>query len=83
MLDKLITYVCVGTRLYIMSCLLRELTASQFVSSATRSDTGSYDSLDLIQSLVPTHYVCNGYVFGFHVFMICLYLSYPSKKSIT
>ena len=43
-LDKLITYLqCVGTRLYIRSCLLRELTAS----------------------LVPPHYVCNGYLSGF------------------
>jgi hypothetical protein len=29
---------------------------------ATRSDTGTHNRLDLIQSLVPTHYVCNGYL---------------------
>ena len=52
---------CVGTRLYIMSCLLCELTTSQLVAFATRSDTDSHNRLDLIQSLVPTHCVCNGY----------------------
>jgi hypothetical protein len=39
-------------------CLLREQTAS----FPTRSDTGSHQRLDLIQSFVPTHYVGNGYV---------------------
>ena len=43
-------------------CLLRELTASQLVAIATRSDTSSHNRLELIQSLVPTHYVCNGYI---------------------
>jgi len=47
MLDKLTTYMCVGTRLYIRSCLLRELTVSQLVAIATRSDTGSHNRLDL------------------------------------
>jgi len=42
---------------------LRELIASQLVAVATRSDTGSHNRLDLIQSLVPTHYVCNGYIY--------------------
>jgi hypothetical protein len=51
MLDKLIT------------CLLRELTASQLVAIATHSDTGSHNKLDLIQSLVPPHYLCNGYIY--------------------
>jgi hypothetical protein len=51
------------TRLYIRSCLLHEQTASQLVAIATRSDTGSHNRLDLIQSLVPTHYVYNGYLF--------------------
>ena len=46
----------------IRSCLLRELTASQLVAIATRSNTGSHNRLDLIQSLVPPHYVCNGYI---------------------
>jgi hypothetical protein len=43
-------------------CLFRELTASQLVAIATRSDTGSHNRLDLIQSLLPPHYVCNGYL---------------------
>ena len=46
----------------IRSCLLCELTASQIVAIATRSDTVSHNRLDLIQSLVPPHYVCNGYI---------------------
>ena len=41
---------------------MRELTASQLVAVATRSDTGSHNRLDLIQSLVPPHKICNGYV---------------------
>ena len=39
---------------------MRELTASKLV--AIRSDTGSHNRLDLIQSLVLPHYVCNRYV---------------------
>jgi hypothetical protein len=35
---------------------------SRYFFRATRSDTGSHNRLDLIQSLVPPHYVCNGYV---------------------
>ena len=58
MLDKLIHTQCVGTRLYIRSCLLCELTALQLVSTVTRSDPGSHNRLDLIHSLVPTHFVC-------------------------
>jgi hypothetical protein len=55
-------WVC-GRRLCIRSCLLHELTASQVVAIFTWSDTGSHNGLlDLIQSLVPTHYVCNGYL---------------------
>ena len=42
--------------------MLRELTASQLVAVATRSDTGSHNMLDLKQSLVSPHYVCNGYL---------------------
>jgi hypothetical protein len=42
--------------------LLRELIASQLVAIATRSDTGSHNRLDLIQNIVPTHYVCNAYL---------------------
>ena len=58
MLDKLITYKV----WWYKTVLLRELTASQLVAIATRSDTGSHNILDLIQSLVSPHYVCNGYV---------------------
>jgi len=36
------------------------------VAIATRSDTGSHNMLDLIQSLVPTHYVCNTIVSNNH-----------------
>jgi hypothetical protein len=39
-----------------------EQTTSQLVAVATRSDTGSHNRFDLIQSLVPQHYVCNGYI---------------------
>jgi hypothetical protein len=42
---------------------LRELTTSQLVAIATRSDTGSHNRLDLILRIVPPHYVCNGYAF--------------------
>jgi hypothetical protein len=44
------------------SRLLHELTASLLVTITTCSDTGSHNRLDLIQSLVPTHHVCNGYL---------------------
>jgi hypothetical protein len=59
---------------------LRELTASQLVALATRSDTGSHNILDLIQSLVPPHYVCDGYVLAYYhnlhnVWNICLVFS--------
>ena len=41
----------------------------------TCSDTGSQNRLDLIQSLVPPHYVCNGYVFSNHkVVFVCFIL---------
>jgi hypothetical protein len=39
-----------------------EQIASQLVAKATRCDTGSQNRFDLIQSLVPPHYVCNGYL---------------------
>jgi hypothetical protein len=48
----------------VRSCLLRELTASQLVTIVTRSDTGSHNILDLMQCLVPPHYVCNGYLWS-------------------
>jgi hypothetical protein len=50
------------SRLCIRSHLLSELAASLLAAIATRSDTGSHNRLDLIQSLVPTHCVCNGYI---------------------
>ena len=50
-------------KIVLINCLLREQTASQLVTIATCSDTGSHNRLDLIQSLVSPHYVCNGYVF--------------------
>ena len=53
---------CGGTRLCIRSYLLRERTASQLVAIVTRSDTGSLNRLDLMQSIVPPHYVCNAYL---------------------
>jgi thiamine monophosphate kinase len=49
------------------SCLLHELTASQLVAIATRSDTGSHNRLNLIQSLVPPHYV---YVMGIYLLIL-------------
>jgi hypothetical protein len=48
---------------YSRSCLLREQIAPQLVMIATCSDTCSHNRLDLIQSLVPPHYICNGYTF--------------------
>jgi hypothetical protein len=41
---------------------LHELIASQLIVIVTRSDTGSQNRLDLIQSCVQTHYACNGLV---------------------
>ena len=66
MLDKLITYI----QLNIRYCPLRELTASQLFATANRSVTGSHNGIDLIQSRVPPHYVCNGYLSNImHVFL--------------
>jgi hypothetical protein len=62
MLNKLITYIVCWYKTFIRSCLLCELTASLLISMATHSYTDSHYSLDLIQSLVPPHYVCNGYI---------------------
>ena len=60
---NLLHTLCVGTRLYIRSFQLRELTASQIVAFATRSDTDPHNRLYLIQRTVPTHYACNGYLY--------------------
>jgi hypothetical protein len=46
----------------IRSRLLYQLTASPLVVIAIRGDTGSFYRFDLIQSLIPTRYLCNGYV---------------------
>ena len=62
MLDKLITYIVCWYKTLYQVLLLGELTASQLVAIATRSDTGSHNRLDLIHSLVPPYYVCNGYI---------------------
>jgi hypothetical protein len=51
MLDKLITYIVWWYK-----------TLYQVLPIATRSDTGSHNRLNLIQSLVPPHYVCNRYI---------------------
>ena len=57
MSDNLNTYiVCWYNTLYQVS------SASQLVVTAIRVDTGSYNRFDLIQSLIPTRYLCNGYV---------------------
>ena len=59
MLDKLIPYiVCWYKTLYQVLPVARTNRIT-FVAVATLSDTGSHNRLDLIQSLVPTHYVCN------------------------
>jgi hypothetical protein len=57
MLDKLITYiVCLYKTLYqVLPVVWTNCITTRI---ATRSD------LDLIQFLVPPHYVCNGYILG-------------------
>jgi hypothetical protein len=63
MLNKLITYIVCWYKTFIRSCLIHELTASLLVDIMIRCDTVSYNRLDLIQSLVPPHYVHNKYLF--------------------
>ena len=59
MLNKLITYIiCWYTSLY----QVLPIAWTNHITIATRNDTGSHNRLDLIQSLVPTHYSYNGYV---------------------
>ena len=65
MLDKLITCI-----VWWYKTVLREQTASQLIAIATSSDTGSHNRLDLIQSLVPPHYVCNGYLLHRNCFLL-------------
>jgi hypothetical protein len=43
-------------------CVLYLQCSHLSVAIATRSDPASHNRLDLMQSLVPTHYVCNGYI---------------------
>jgi hypothetical protein len=60
MLDKFITYiVCWYKTLY---QVLPVVLTNRITTLATRSDIGSHNRLDLIQSLVSPYYVCNGYV---------------------
>jgi len=61
---------------------LRELTASQLVAIATCSDTGSHNRLDLIQHLVPTHYVCNGYLFFLEKYTYLAYIHFRAVVDI-
>ena len=56
-----------------------EQTASQFVGIATRSDTVSHNRLDLIQSLVPPHYM---YVLGIY-YIWCGFRTISLAKSVT
>ena len=68
MLDKLITYmymyiVCLYKTFYqVLPVVWTNRITAQLVAIATRSDADSHNRLDLIQSLVPPHYVCNGYL---------------------
>jgi hypothetical protein len=50
--------------------------AQLVIAIATRSDTGSHNRLDLIQSLVPPHYVCNGYILIKMKVILCMTSSY-------
>jgi hypothetical protein len=64
MIDKLIACaVCWYETLYqiLPVALANRIT---LVAFATRSDTGSHNRLDLIQSFVPPHYVCNWYIYS-------------------
>ena len=56
-----------------------ELTASQLVATATRSDTGLHNRLDLIQSIVPPHYM---YVMGIY-YIWCGFRTISLAKSVT
>ena len=86
MLNKLITCIVCWYKTFIRSRLIRELTASLHVAIMTRSDTVSYNRLDLIQSLVPPHYVYNKYLFdgkccnGFKRFIVKIWLVYVARK---
>ena len=73
MLDKVITYiVCWYKTLY----QVLSVAWTNRITIATRSDTGSHNRLDLIQSLVPPHYVCNGYILMILQYMILYWWYY-------
>jgi hypothetical protein len=58
MLDKLITYI-----VWWYKNVYQVLSVVWTNRITTRSDTGSHNRLDLIKSIVPPHYVCNGYIY--------------------
>ena len=60
---------------------MHELTASQLVAIVTRSDTGSHNRLDPIQSLVPPHYLCNGYIYT-QIHVLVAYLLNIRKSGV-
>jgi len=62
MLDKLITYIVFYAIFYIRFRLSLKQTTSLLVAIAARSDPSSYTRLELIQSLILTHCVGNGYI---------------------
>ena len=62
MLDKLITYIVWWYKTVYQVLSVAWTNPSQLVAIVTRSDTGSHNRLDLIQSLAPPHYVWNGYI---------------------
>ena len=71
MLDRLITYILIvwwyKTVYQVLSVAWTNRITTRLVAFATRSDTGSHNRLDLIQNLVPPHYVCNGYIFTYSI----------------
>ena len=56
MLDELITHI-----VYLYKTLYQVLPVAWTNRITTHGDTGSHNRLHLMQSLEPTHYVCNGY----------------------
>ena len=62
MLDKLITYIVCWYKTLYQVLPVVWTNRITIVTIATRSDTGSHNRLDLIQSLIPPHHVCNGYL---------------------
>jgi hypothetical protein len=69
MLDKLITYI-----VYLYKTLYQVLPVAWANRITTRGYIGSHNRLDLIQSLVLPHYVCNGYVSLFIPFLLAIVL---------